>query len=39
MEIIKTVGDEKISKVYIAKLNEEYIEFVLSINPSFEYKR
>lgn len=38
MEIIKAIGDEKVSKVYIAKLNEEYIEFVEALTPPLNIK-
>lgn len=39
MEIIKEIGDEKISKVYIAKLKEEYIEFVEALTPPLNIKK
>lgn len=38
MKIIKVIGDEKISKVYIAKLKEEYIEFVEALTPPLNIK-
>lgn len=39
MEIIKEIGDEKIAKVYIAKIrDEEFIEFVESLTPPLDIK-
>ncbi len=39
MEIIKEVGDEKIAKVYLAKIrDDEFIEFVESLTPQLDIK-